>query len=184
MKIPLNILKVLQDDKMAPVIGNPDAENVIYEFFDYNCGHCKNQYFVLEDLISKNKNVKIILENFPIFPISQIPAMATIASKNQGKAFLLNKALFENNLLPANYSNFSMEELNKKVLEKVFKIAEKTGINLELLRKDIISKDIENEIQKIRNLAHSLNIHGTPALIINGELYPTFMKLDEIKKLL
>ena len=110
--------------------------------------------------------------------------MATIASKNQGKAFLLNKALFENNLLPANYSNFSMEELNKKVLEKVFKIAEKTGINLELLKKDIISKDIENEIQKIRNLTHSLNIHGTPALIINGELYPTFMKLDEIKKLL
>ena len=65
MKVSKEIMNTLEKDKMSPIIGNPDGKTVIYEFFDYNCGHCKNQNVIMNELIQANKDIKIILKNFP-----------------------------------------------------------------------------------------------------------------------
>ena len=47
MKVSKEIMSILEKDNLSPVIGNPNGKIVIYEFFDYNCGHCKNQNIIM-----------------------------------------------------------------------------------------------------------------------------------------
>lgn len=180
MNIPVDILNKLSENRMAPVIGNLKGKNVIYEFFDYNCGHCRGQEIVFEELLKKNNDIKIILKSFPIFQVSYIPALAIVASGIQGKAFEMNKALFENPLLPMNYSEMSIEKLNQNITEKIWKIAQKHGIDTQKLLFDMQSEDVYKEISQTKEIAHKLGIHGTPALIINNEIFPGFMDVEEI----
>lgn len=184
MQIPNEILTKLSENKMAPIIGNPKGKNIIYEFFDYNCGHCRGQEIVFEELLQKNKDIKIVLKSFPIFQVSHIPALAIIASGIQGKAFEINKALFENPLLPMNYSEISTEKLNQSITEKIWKIAQKHGIDTQKLIFDMQSENVYKEISQTREIAHKLGIHGTPALIINNELFPGFMDIEEISSII
>ncbi len=182
MKVSKEIISILEKDKMSPIIGNPNGEITIYEFFDYNCGHCKIQNPIINDLINTNKDIKVILKNFPIFPVSHMPAKANIAAKKQGKTFEIHKSFFENYLLPFNYSEIAVEMLNKKIFDKVIKIAKNIGLNTEKLEKDMNSEDVEKEIDITKKIAHKLNIHGTPAFIIKDEVFPNFMDINEIKK--
>ncbi|MBR1544394.1 MAG: thioredoxin domain-containing protein [Alphaproteobacteria bacterium] len=184
MKVSKEIINILEKDKISPIIGNPDGKIVIYEFFDYNCGHCKNQNEIINELIQKNKEIKVILKNFPIFPVSHIPAKATIASQKQGKTFLLHKSFFENNLLPFNYSEIGVETLNKKILDKVLDIAKKTGLDTKKLQNDMNSEEIEKEIDTTKKIAHQLNIHGTPAFIIKEKVFAGFMDVTNIKEMI
>ncbi|MBP3615872.1 MAG: thioredoxin domain-containing protein [Alphaproteobacteria bacterium] len=182
MKVSKEIISALEKDKVAPIIGNPNGKTIIYEFFDYNCGHCKNQNIIMNELIQANKDIKIILKNFPIFPVSHLPAKATVAAQKQGKTFLLHKSLFENHLLPFNYSEIGVETLNKKILDKVLSIAKKIGLNIKKLENDMCSEEVEKEIDITKKIAHQLNIHGTPAIIIKDKVFPGFMDIAEIKE--
>ena len=181
MKVSKEIMNALEKDKMSPIIGNPNGKTIIYEFFDYNCGHCKNQNKVMNELIQINKDIKIILKNFPIFPVSRLPAKATVATQKQGKTFLLHKSLFENPLLPFNYSEIGMETLNEKILTKILKIAKEIGLNIKKLQEDMCSEEVEKEIDITKKIAHQLNIHGTPAFIIKEQVFPGFMDINDIK---
>ena len=182
MKVSKEIISILENDKMSPIIGNPNGKITIYEFFDYNCGHCKNQNTIINELINTNKDIKVILKNFPIFPVSHMPAKANIAAKKQGKTLEIHKSFFENYLLPFNYSEIAVEMLNQKIFNKIIKIAKQIGLNIEKLEKDMNSEDVEKEIDITKKIAHKLNIHGTPAFIIKDEVFPGFMDINEIKK--
>ena len=55
MKVSKEIISALEKDKVAPIIGNPNGKTIIYEFFDYNCGHCKNQNIIMNELIQAER---------------------------------------------------------------------------------------------------------------------------------
>ncbi len=184
MKISNDILNKLIENNITPIIGNQNAKNIIYEFFDYNCGHCKSQFIVLNELLNKNKNIKIVLKSFPIFQISQIPARAIIAAYKQNKVIELNKAMFETSLIPLKYSQMEMNKIQEHIAEKILNIAKHIGIDTKKFLIDMQSEEIEKEINKTKEIAHQIGIHGTPALIINGNLYPGFIDIDEIYKYL
>ena len=56
----------LLNDPMTPVIGNPQADVAIVEFFDYTCPYCKAAEPRLEKLLKDDKRVKLIVKEFPI----------------------------------------------------------------------------------------------------------------------
>ena len=37
-----NNFNLLAQNSLDPFFGNPSADVIIYEFFDYNCGYCKS----------------------------------------------------------------------------------------------------------------------------------------------
>ncbi len=39
--MPDELRQALERDPTAPVLGNPDGNITLTEFFDYNCPHCK-----------------------------------------------------------------------------------------------------------------------------------------------
>ena len=43
-----------------------NAENIIVEFFDYNCGYCKRAHKEIMDLLDQKRDIKVIYKNLPI----------------------------------------------------------------------------------------------------------------------
>ena len=60
------LIKKFVSDKNAISIGNKNADIVISEFYDYNCGYCKKQFSDLQKLLREDGNIKLILIDFPI----------------------------------------------------------------------------------------------------------------------
>ena len=58
----------------AFVIGNPDGKVTLVEFFDYNCGYCKRALGDLDRLMKDNKDLRVVLRDFPILSPSSVDA--------------------------------------------------------------------------------------------------------------
>ncbi|MDR1008775.1 MAG: DsbA family protein [Rickettsiales bacterium] len=161
------------DSKYAPIIGDADGKVVIYEFYDFNCGHCKRAATTLTSVLESEKDVKVVLKNFPIFPqVSLIPARASIAAAYQGKGAEMYKALFNANLVPElGKDKITEKDLNEKVKAIVFGVASKAGLDVERLKKDMEKPEVDEEILRTRQLAEKLKIYGTPAFIVGDQMF-------------
>ena len=70
----------------APVLGNPEGEITIVEFFDYNCSYCRRAFDAVRDVIDENPNVRVVLREFPILGEgSDYAARVSLAAMKQGK---------------------------------------------------------------------------------------------------
>lgn len=178
------VKNITEDDaKYAPVIGNPDAKVVMYEFYDYNCGFCKRGNAALETVLADGADIKVVLKSFPIFPISQIPGRAIVAAKEQdpAKVAAFHKALFEASLVPEADEKSTEKDINDKIKAIVLGIAKKSGLDVEKLEKDMNSPAVEEELLRTRQLADKLQIQGTPAFVIGDQLFRGFIDADQMK---
>ncbi|MCL2438986.1 MAG: DsbA family protein [Alphaproteobacteria bacterium] len=158
----------------APIIGNPQGKIVVFEFYDFNCGHCKRAAATLSTVIADQKDVKVVLKNFPIFPqVSLIPAKASIAAAYQGKGLEMYKALYSTNLIPEikNPQQVNQKELDEKITAIVMKAAKDAGLDVERLKVDMESEAVIKELIGTRELAEKLKIMGTPAFIIGDQIF-------------
>ncbi len=56
----------LRLNKSSPVIGNPDGDVTIVEFFDYRCGYCKQVFPTIQSLCKEDGNIRYVLKEYPI----------------------------------------------------------------------------------------------------------------------
>ena len=57
--------KIFNDPEQV-VLGNPDGDVTLVEFFDYNCGYCRNALPDLATLLAEDPNLRVVLKEFPI----------------------------------------------------------------------------------------------------------------------
>ncbi|KRS10211.1 thioredoxin domain-containing protein, partial [Roseovarius indicus] len=58
--------QLLEQDLNAPVLGNPDGDVTVVEFFDYNCPYCRRAMSEVEGLIEADRNVRLVFREWPI----------------------------------------------------------------------------------------------------------------------
>ena len=154
-------------DKSNYVAGNPKGNVTMVEFFDYNCPWCKKDFPDVMALIDTDKNLKLVLKEFPILgPDSEYAAKAAIAAGKQGKYLEMHKAMYQHEA--------------RVTKESVDEIATGLGLNMDQLRKDIDGSATAEIIARNRELAQSLAINGTPAFIIDDKLFPGYLPKDEL----
>ena len=84
----------LERDPNAPILGNPDGDVTIVEFFDYNCPYCKRAMPEVNALMAEDTNVRLVLREWPILSEgSAFAARAALASRQQGKYAEMHEAL-------------------------------------------------------------------------------------------
>jgi protein-disulfide isomerase len=156
-------------DQDSPIGGNPDGDVTIVAFFDYYCGYCRQSLPNLENLVANDKSVRIIYKEFPIMSLnSDVVARAALAAKRQGKYLEFHKALLET------------DETGEAAVEFVSK---KLNLDLEQLQKDMNDPKIVESLYRNAKLAESLNISGTPAYIVGGQIIPGAIETDSLKKI-
>ena len=152
-------------------LGNKNGETIIIEFFDYNCGYCKRSFPELMELISENKDIKVILKELPVLGESSILASkAAIASLKQDKYFAMHQELI----------NFS----GQITINDIIDISKRVGINHEQLKNDMNKDETVLLIKENYRLADLIGVRGTPAFIINKELIPGAIGKEDMIKIL
>ncbi len=149
--------------------GNLKGENVIVEFFDYNCSYCKRAHQDILKIKQNKKNVKIIYKNFPILSedSKKLAEISLLIAKESNKKF--NK--FHNVIMG------KRGPINKNQLKKIL---DDLGYDQEILKNNLNSQYIKNQLFNDRELAEKLSLRGTPAFIVNDKLFFGYIGYDEL----
>ena len=160
----------LENDPASHVGGNPNGNITLVEFFDYQCGYCKQVFPTIRKLLKDDGNIRFVYKEFPILgPNSVYASRATIAARTQGKYAEFHDAL--------------MELKGPLSQARVLKTASIIGLDVDKLVKEIeMNKSTSDRIMKLNyDLADDLNINGTPAFIIGGSVIRGAADLASLK---
>jgi protein-disulfide isomerase len=154
------------------VLGNPQGNETVVEFFDYNCGFCKRALPDMMTLLKTNPNLKFVLKEFPVLgPGSVEAAHVAVAARMQdptGKKYIE----FHQKLLggrgPADKA-------------RALAVAKEVGFDMTRLEKDMNSDEVKTTIDEDMKLADSLGVSGTPTYVVGDEVVVGAVGLDELK---
>lgn len=162
--------EMLASDDGSPVLGNPEGDVLIVEFFDYRCPYCRTVAPRVMDTVRSDGGIRLVMKEFPILgPDSVYAARAALAAEKQDK--------YED-------FHFALMQVDGELDEKaVLSVAQDMNLDLDRLQKDMLSKDIDAALQRNFALAEALGIGGTPAFVIGEELVPGAIDLEGLRSL-
>ena len=168
-KAPEIAQKIVAESKS--VIGNKNGSKLVVEFFDYNCGHCKRQSREFKNLLTENKNVKLVLVDLPI--LSQNSLLAAQVG--------IYIALNENSKLDKYYDELSKHPADLLTIKNVLK---KLKISESIIEKAKKDEKVKSVIEQNYAYAKEIGVQGTPALIINGKFVGGMVSANDISSML
>lgn len=161
----------LHNQPADPVVGNEKGDVTVVQFFDYNCGYCKKANETVRKLVETDKNVKIVMKEYPILSeSSRTAARAALAANKQKKYFEFHNAL--------------MEHKGALSDDAIMEVAGKVGLDKDKLKKDMEGDDIKKEIETDLELGREVGARGTPTFIIEDKLVPGAMDIEELKSMI
>jgi protein-disulfide isomerase len=163
--------KELLDDPDSPVLGNPQGDVTIVEFFDYRCPYCRQVDPLLRKLIEDDPKVRVVQKQLPVLgPTSVLAARAALAARKQGKQPQMHDALIT--------KKPDFDE------DSILATARGLGLDTAKLKTDMASPEVDTEIVKSERLAKDLHLTGTPAFIVGSVLIPGATNLETLKSLI
>jgi protein-disulfide isomerase len=164
-------LKRFLDPAVAYVTGPANAKNTIIEFYDYNCGHCRNTASVVKAYYAKHKaDTRFAFIEFPIFgSLSVAAAQASTAAHQQ----------------PDKFMAFHFELMDKGAADSttVWTAAHTALLDVPKLTADMNSPNVEKAMLAGYRLAREMKFNGTPVFIVNGKVHEGEISEAEIKDL-
>jgi protein-disulfide isomerase len=153
--------KAIYDPAGGVVVGNPQGDVTIVEFFDYNCPYCRKSMTTLDALIKGDPKLKVLLRDLPIVhpPESVEAAKLALAARNQlspEKFWEFHKRLFSASRIVAR--------------PQTLQVAKDMGLDLGRLERDAESDATRMALADSDRLSQRLNLRGTPAFVIGGEV--------------
>nr|WP_171182121.1 DsbA family protein [Ruegeria sp. HKCCD8929] len=166
-----NQRELLEQDPNAPVIGNPDGDVTVVEFFDYNCPYCKRAASVVKGVIGEDTQLRVVYREWPILGEGSVfAARAALAARNQGRYEEFHWAL--------------MDLKGRAGEASVMKVVLDLGLDEDRLRDDMHAPEVDAHIQVSMDLANQLGFSGTPSFVIGDALAPGLVPIDEMKRLI
>ena len=150
------------------VLGNPKGDVTLVEFFDYNCGFCKRALGDLQTLLKTDKNLRVIIKEYPILSAGSLEAArVSLAANRQGKYLKFHSAL--------------LGSRGQADGEKALKLAEKLGLDMDRLKADMKRPGIDESLASVQKLARRLGISGTPAYIMDDTILPGAVGIENLR---
>jgi len=155
------------------VLGNPQGDVTMVEFFDYNCGYCKRALSDMVALLKSDPKLKVVLKEFPILGDgSTEAATVAIAVRMQdegGKKYLE----FHQKLLGGRGQADRAHALAA---------AREVGVDMARLERDMASPEVKATIDENLRLGQTIGIGGTPTYVVGKELIVGAIGFDGLKE--
>lgn len=159
----------LERDPNAIVLGNPDGDVTVVEFFDYNCPYCRRVMPQVDALVAADPNVRLVYREWPILGDGSVfAARAALAARKQGKYEAFHVAM--------------MNMQGRAEQASVLRIAREVGLDIDQMRRDMDAPEVDEHIQTSMELTRSLGFNGTPSFVIGDALIPGFVESDVLAK--
>ena len=152
------------------VIGNPDGDVTLVEFFDYNCTYCKRALSDMTRLIDEDPNLRIVLKEFPVLGVGSTEAAQVAAAVNI--------------VAPELYDQFHLLLLGSSAqasLDLAISAAIEVGVDEVALRAAMESDEIIATIEETYMLADALALTGTPSYVLGNEVIVGAVGYDALK---
>ncbi|MDB2437217.1 DsbA family protein [Hellea sp.] len=150
----------LYKDPRDVSIGPKNAKVTVVEFFDYNCGFCKQSSDWLKEVMDRHPNdVRVVFKELPILDgrtkTSRNAAKAALAAGRQGKYTLLHFALMNERSLTQ---------------DRVLALAEEAGLDMDKFKRDMEDSEMDRHLDDGLLLANRIPaLTGTPFFVINDD---------------
>ncbi len=151
------------------VLGNPNGDVTVVEFFDYNCGYCKRAVGDMQALIKSDDNIRFVLKEFPILGPDSVAAHRV--------------AMAVHRLAPEKYGEFHLTLLGGQAHadeQTALAVAESLGLPEDSVRAAMEEDNGDETIRQSYALANELGISGTPAYVVGKELISGAVGLDKL----
>lgn len=154
--MPAELREALERDRNAVVLGNPDGNVTLTEFFDYNCPFCKKLVPAMQRLIGSDPQLRVVFREWPVFGEgSDFAARAALAAREQGKYWQVHAGL--------------MAMKDRAAEPSVMRVVRRLGLDEAKLREAMQSDPVEDHIARSFMLADHMSLIGTPTLIAGDE---------------
>jgi protein-disulfide isomerase len=156
-----------------PVLGNPDGDITIVEWFDFNCPYCRKLEPELRQVVQDDGKVRLVLKDWPILgPVSVVAARMALACKYQGK---YDKA------------HDAMIGVSSKLTEpRIYELIAGAGIDVDRAKQDLAAnaKAIDGMLARNNETAEGLGFQGTPAFIVGKFRVPGVLTMDQFTQVI
>jgi protein-disulfide isomerase len=152
-------------------LGNPKGDVTLVEFFDYNCTYCRRAQADMKQLLAEDKNLRIILKEFPVL--------------GQGSVEAAQVGVAVNMLAPDKYAEFHDRLLNSKGQvngARAVAVAVELGLDATKVRDTMNSDAAKATINEVYDLAGKLSLTGTPSYVTAKEVVVGAVGYDAFKE--
>jgi protein-disulfide isomerase len=160
-------------DPDVPVIGNPNGDISIVEWYDYNCPYCRKVAPELRQVVEDDGKVRLVLKDWPILgEVSKLSARLVLAAKYQDKFLPAHEALIG---------------VSSRLTEpRVRELLAGAGVDVDRLNKDLAAnaKTIDAILARNNDQALAFEFRGTPSFIVGKYRVPGVLSLNEFEQVI
>ena len=160
-------------DPDVPVIGNPNGDISIVEWFDYNCPYCRKVAPELRQVVADDGKVRLVLKDWPILgEVSKISARLVLAAKYQDKFLPAHEALIG---------------VSSRLTEpRVRELLGGAGVDIDRLNKDLDANanKIDATLARNNDQALAFEFRGTPSFIVGKYRVPGVLSMNEFEQVI
>ncbi|MCC5960785.1 MAG: DsbA family protein [Rhodobacteraceae bacterium] len=156
-------------DPDQPVLGNPDGDLSIVEYFDYQCPFCKRNHPDLMRAVERDGNIRLLMKDWPIFGgTSTRAAQLALGGLADGSYARAHAALM------ATQGRLSDSDIDTALTD--------AGLSVDILQAGYRSLRDRLDGLMVRNgrQAAAFGLSGTPAFIIGTVIYPGALNADDL----
>jgi len=163
---------VLHDPEI-PVLGNPQGDLTVVEYFDYQCPYCKKLAPDIARVVREDGKIRLVLKDWPIFgAVSKSAAQWALAAKYQNKYQDAHDALIG-----------AKEKLSDA---NIAELLAKAGVDVEKAKQDLEAhqKTIEELLIHNNAQAEAFGFAGTPGFIVGFFRVPGVVEMKVFKQII
>lgn len=161
---------LIYDSPRGVVAGNPKGDVTLVEFFDYNCGYCKQALEDVNKLMKADPNLKVIFKEFPVLGKPSVEAAQVAVAV---RMVAPDKYLAFHNALLATRGTADRA--------KALQAAKDVGIDPAAIQKVASSPELNATLDESMKIAQALSLNGTPSFIVGDDVVIGAVGYDKLK---
>jgi protein-disulfide isomerase len=166
---------LLENDPLSIVLGNPNGDVTLVEFYDYRCPYCRESHEKIIALMKSDPSIRLVLKQFPVkdrpgeTPVSLISARLAMVAHEQGVFEAFHDALYA-----------AEPPLTR---DRVFEIATEAGMDLSRIQDQMSNPEITQHLRETLVLAREIGATGTPTFVMGEIVIPGMVDLEVLQQL-
>jgi protein-disulfide isomerase len=138
-------------------------------FYDTRCPYCRQMAPTLAGLLKSDPDVRLVYKDLPILgPASVLESRALLAAHRQGRYQTLHDVFLRSGGMP------TPESLRQD--------AQAAGLDGARLVRDMDDPAVQTHLAATLQLARTLQIQGTPAIVVGDRLYPGALDATQLRQ--
>ncbi len=159
-------------DPALPVLGNPEGDVTVAEFFDYACPTCKALHPHIKRVVAEDGGIRLVMKDWPINGGEVLyPARMVLAANTIGVYPQAHDAM--------------MALKGRLTLRRIDDAMRDAGVDVGAVRDalDVHLPAIDALLERNHAQARALSLVGTPGFIVGSTLYRRPIAADELRTL-